>query len=79
MIPQQWTPPCNSQCTHKYAALMQIPFRHLVRLQFDIPPEKINQVHSRPPKPPPEEKPPPPADESRPPLISDDEMPSTSA
>ncbi|XP_075486853.1 uncharacterized protein LOC142526381 isoform X2 [Primulina tabacum] len=27
MIPQQWTPPCNSQCTNKYAALMQIPWR----------------------------------------------------
>ncbi|KAL0889996.1 hypothetical protein Bca101_013979 [Brassica carinata] len=25
MIPQQWTPPCGSQCTHKYAALTQIP------------------------------------------------------
>ncbi|KAI5657065.1 hypothetical protein M9H77_25858 [Catharanthus roseus] len=27
MIPQQWTPPCNNQCTLKYAALMQIPWR----------------------------------------------------
>nr|XP_016485672.1 PREDICTED: uncharacterized protein LOC107806070 isoform X1 [Nicotiana tabacum] len=27
MIPQQWAPPCNNQCTHKYAALMQIPWR----------------------------------------------------
>ncbi|WZZ25173.1 hypothetical protein YC2023_008574 [Brassica napus] len=27
MIPQQWTPPCGSQCTHKYAALTQIPWR----------------------------------------------------
>ncbi|KAL3624895.1 hypothetical protein CASFOL_031563 [Castilleja foliolosa] len=27
MIPEQWAPPCNSQCTHKYAALMQIPWR----------------------------------------------------
>ncbi|CAA3021531.1 Hypothetical predicted protein [Olea europaea subsp. europaea] len=25
MIPRQWTPPCNNQCTHKYAALIQIP------------------------------------------------------
>ncbi|CAN4087161.1 unnamed protein product [Withania somnifera] len=25
MIPQQWAPPCNNQCTHKYSALMQIP------------------------------------------------------
>ncbi|KAK4364136.1 hypothetical protein RND71_015494 [Anisodus tanguticus] len=27
MIPQQWAPPCNNQCTHKYSALMQIPWR----------------------------------------------------
>nr|GMD89442.1 uncharacterized protein LOC109170805 [Ipomoea batatas] len=27
MIPQQWAPPCNNQCTHKYATLMQIPWR----------------------------------------------------
>ncbi|CAA3021530.1 Hypothetical predicted protein [Olea europaea subsp. europaea] len=27
MIPRQWTPPCNNQCTHKYAALIQIPWR----------------------------------------------------
>uniref|UniRef100_A0A3Q7ICT2 Uncharacterized protein n=1 Tax=Solanum lycopersicum TaxID=4081 RepID=A0A3Q7ICT2_SOLLC len=26
MIPQQWAPPCNNQCTHKYSTLMQIPF-----------------------------------------------------
>ncbi|CAH9141701.1 unnamed protein product [Cuscuta epithymum] len=25
MIPLQWTPPCNNQCTQKYASLMQIP------------------------------------------------------
>ncbi|XP_060202893.1 uncharacterized protein LOC132631317 isoform X2 [Lycium barbarum] len=27
MIPNQWAPPCNNQCTHKYSALMQIPWR----------------------------------------------------
>ncbi|CAH9093602.1 unnamed protein product [Cuscuta epithymum] len=27
MIPLQWTPPCNNQCTQKYASLMQIPWR----------------------------------------------------
>ncbi|XP_026392298.1 uncharacterized protein LOC113287693 isoform X1 [Papaver somniferum] len=27
MFPQQWTPPCGSQCTKKYAALTQIPWR----------------------------------------------------
>ncbi|XP_024159136.1 uncharacterized protein LOC112166503 isoform X2 [Rosa chinensis] len=27
MIPHQWGPPCNHECTHKYAALMQIPWR----------------------------------------------------
>ncbi|KAF5728916.1 hypothetical protein HS088_TW21G01071 [Tripterygium wilfordii] len=27
MIPQQWTPPCGSQCNQKYAALTQIPWR----------------------------------------------------
>ncbi|XAR59150.1 hypothetical protein NMG60_11014817 [Bertholletia excelsa] len=27
MIPQQWSSPCGNQCTHKYAALMQIPWR----------------------------------------------------
>ncbi|KAF7119474.1 hypothetical protein RHSIM_Rhsim13G0176800 [Rhododendron simsii] len=26
MIPQQWAPPCGNECTHKYAALMQIPW-----------------------------------------------------
>ncbi|KAK4386605.1 hypothetical protein Sango_2531100 [Sesamum angolense] len=41
--------------------------------EFDIPAETINQVHSRPPKPPPEEKPAPPA------TPTTDEMPSTSA
>ncbi|KAL0321237.1 UNVERIFIED_CONTAM: hypothetical protein Sradi_5385200 [Sesamum radiatum] len=41
--------------------------------KFDIPAETINQVHSRPPKPPPEEKPAPPATRTT------DEMPSTSA
>ncbi|KAL0328852.1 UNVERIFIED_CONTAM: hypothetical protein Scaly_2317800 [Sesamum calycinum] len=40
---------------------------------FDIPAETINQVHSRPPKPPPEEKPAAPA------TPTTDEMPSTSA
>ncbi|XP_010242940.1 PREDICTED: uncharacterized protein LOC104587157 isoform X1 [Nelumbo nucifera] len=27
MLPQQWTSPCGNQCTAKYAALMQIPWR----------------------------------------------------
>ncbi|XP_031278659.1 uncharacterized protein LOC116137108 [Pistacia vera] len=27
MIPQQWASPCGNQCTHKYAALTQIPWR----------------------------------------------------
>ncbi|KAJ4703464.1 Defensin-like protein [Melia azedarach] len=27
MIPQQWSSPCGNQCTHKYSALMQIPWR----------------------------------------------------
>ncbi|PPR88561.1 hypothetical protein GOBAR_AA32126 [Gossypium barbadense] len=27
VIPQQWASPCGNQCTHKYAALMQIPWR----------------------------------------------------
>ncbi|OVA00576.1 hypothetical protein BVC80_9087g73 [Macleaya cordata] len=27
MLPQQWTPPCGSECTKKYAALKQIPWR----------------------------------------------------
>ncbi|XP_070051697.1 uncharacterized protein [Nicotiana tomentosiformis] len=27
MIPQQWTPPCNKQCTNKFSALTQIPWR----------------------------------------------------
>lgn len=35
MIPAQWTPPCNSQCTHKYAALMQIPCNFIFPLSFE--------------------------------------------
>ncbi|CAK9321023.1 unnamed protein product [Citrullus colocynthis] len=27
MIPQQWASPCGNQCTQKYAALTQIPWR----------------------------------------------------
>ncbi|PKI69314.1 hypothetical protein CRG98_010315 [Punica granatum] len=27
MMPQQWGSPCGSQCTSKYAALIQIPWR----------------------------------------------------
>ncbi|XP_023877676.1 uncharacterized protein LOC111990087 isoform X2 [Quercus suber] len=27
MLPQQWASPCGNQCTNKYAALMQIPWR----------------------------------------------------
>ncbi|CAN1178351.1 hypothetical protein LINPERPRIM_LOCUS8500 [Linum perenne] len=27
MIPQQWAQPCGTECTHKYAALTQIPWR----------------------------------------------------
>ncbi|XP_061375602.1 uncharacterized protein LOC133317734 isoform X3 [Gastrolobium bilobum] len=27
MMPQQWASPCGNQCTHKYAALTQIPWR----------------------------------------------------
>uniref|UniRef100_A0A2P2IKJ8 Defensin-like protein n=1 Tax=Rhizophora mucronata TaxID=61149 RepID=A0A2P2IKJ8_RHIMU len=27
MLPQQWAPSCGSQCTCKYAALTQIPWR----------------------------------------------------
>ncbi|XP_049357733.1 uncharacterized protein LOC125822382 [Solanum verrucosum] len=27
MIPQQWAPPCNKQCTNKFSALTQIPWR----------------------------------------------------
>ncbi|XP_048438530.1 uncharacterized protein LOC103930512 isoform X2 [Pyrus x bretschneideri] len=27
MTPHQWGSPCGHQCTHKYAALMQIPWR----------------------------------------------------
>ncbi|CAN6461831.1 unnamed protein product [Victoria cruziana] len=27
MFPQQWSSPCGNQCTHKYSALMQIPWR----------------------------------------------------
>nr|XP_025622015.1 uncharacterized protein LOC112714604 isoform X2 [Arachis hypogaea] len=27
MIPQQWASPCGNQCTNKYAALTQIPWR----------------------------------------------------
>ncbi|XP_021825888.1 uncharacterized protein LOC110766807 isoform X5 [Prunus avium] len=27
MIPHQWGSPCGNQCTNKYAALMQIPWR----------------------------------------------------
>ncbi|KAK3009423.1 hypothetical protein RJ639_014132 [Escallonia herrerae] len=27
VIPEQWTPPCGNQCTHKFASLMQIPWR----------------------------------------------------
>ncbi|KAI3456276.1 hypothetical protein Pfo_012939 [Paulownia fortunei] len=127
MIPPQWTLPCNSECTHKYAALMQIPWRVFCKKgcdadgetwdeclgecdeicykdpvlkdqqwsayidrspgsasysEFDISSEKVNQVHSRPPKPPIEEKPGPPAVESRPPNVTKpapDEIPSTSA
>ncbi|KAK1284316.1 hypothetical protein QJS10_CPB21g00534 [Acorus calamus] len=26
-LPQQWTSPCGNQCTSKYSALMQIPWR----------------------------------------------------
>ncbi|KAG6382463.1 hypothetical protein SASPL_157878 [Salvia splendens] len=50
--------------------------------KFDIPAEKLKQVHSRPPKPAPEEKPRPPAAESRPPLVyvpCGDEVLNTSA
>lgn len=55
---------------------------HSLSLQFDIPEEKLKQVHARPPKPPPEEKPRPPAAESTPPSVSipsGDEVLSTSA
>ncbi|XP_050207370.1 uncharacterized protein LOC126656790 isoform X2 [Mercurialis annua] len=27
MLPPQWAPPCGSECTKKYAALTQIPWR----------------------------------------------------
>lgn len=27
LIPQQWVSPCGNHCTHKYAALTQIPWR----------------------------------------------------
>ncbi|KAH9748661.1 hypothetical protein KPL70_005096 [Citrus sinensis] len=27
MIPQQWASPCGNQCTQKFAALTQIPWR----------------------------------------------------
>eukprot|EP01018_Ginkgo_biloba_P020784 Gb_37490 [translate_table: standard] len=27
MIPEQWKSPCGNNCTHKYAALTQIPWR----------------------------------------------------
>ncbi|GMP72468.1 hypothetical protein CsSME_00030499 [Camellia sinensis var. sinensis] len=119
MIPQQWAPPCGSQCTHKYAALTQIPWRVFCKkgcgsdgetweeclgecdeicykdpvlkdrqwsayidrspgaasyseecfhacvagcgYKYEIPSEKVDQVHpNRPTKPPPEKKPPPP-------------------
>lgn len=51
------------------------PLHHSV-LQFDIPPEKVEQVHSRPPKTQPEEKQKKPAPISKP---ATDEVPSTSA
>ncbi|KAG6385331.1 hypothetical protein SASPL_154164 [Salvia splendens] len=147
MIPEQWAPPCNSQCTHKYASLVQIPYVRIVRLfsndgrvfckkgcdadgdtwdecvgecdeicykdpvlkdkqwsayidrspgsvtyseecfracvagcsyKFDVPEEKMKEVHGRPTKPPPM----PPAAESRPTPVSirvGDEVLSTSA
>ncbi|KAF2585241.1 hypothetical protein F2Q70_00034779 [Brassica cretica] len=36
MIPQQWTPPCGSQCTHKYAALTQIPCMFISLDSIDV-------------------------------------------
>ncbi|XP_042039562.1 uncharacterized protein LOC121785244 [Salvia splendens] len=136
MIPEQWAPPCNSQCTHKYASLVQIPWRVFCKkgcdadgdtwdecvgecdeicykdpvlkdkqwsayidrspgsvtyseecfracvsgcsYKFDIPEEKLKEVHARPTKPPPM----PPAAESRPTPVSirvGDEVLSTSA
>ncbi|XP_047332225.1 uncharacterized protein LOC124935836 [Impatiens glandulifera] len=27
MLPEEWIPPCGNQCTKKYAALTQIPWR----------------------------------------------------
>ncbi|KAL6586060.1 hypothetical protein OROMI_002704 [Orobanche minor] len=50
--------------------------------EFNIPTEKVNQVHSRPPKPPVREKPGPPAVGSRPPdrnRPDQDEIPSISS
>jgi len=29
LIPQQWVSPCGNHCTHKYAALTQIPCKPL--------------------------------------------------
>ncbi|KAL8506991.1 hypothetical protein ACS0TY_017754 [Phlomoides rotata] len=125
MIPE-WAPPCNTQCTHKYATLMQIPWRVFCKKgcdadgetldeclgecdeicykdpvlkdqqwsayidrspgsatysEFETPSDVIDQVHSRDPKPPPEEKPSPstsesPVSNSKP---TKDEIPSTSA
>ncbi|KAL6586565.1 hypothetical protein OROMI_001553 [Orobanche minor] len=50
--------------------------------EFNIPTEKVNQVHSRPPKPPVREKSGPPTVGSRPPdrnIPDQDEIPSISA
>ncbi|KAL2474077.1 uncharacterized protein Fot_49813 [Forsythia ovata] len=64
---------------------VQMPYIYMVikeELQFDLPSEKANQVHSkRPSKPPTIEKPTPPAVESRPPRESGhtDDIPSISA
>ncbi|KAI6703775.1 hypothetical protein NL676_012911 [Syzygium grande] len=140
MIPQQWASPCGSQCTSKYSALTQIPWRVFCKkacdadgetweecleecsemcykdpvlkdrqwsayidrspgaatyseecfhacvsgcgYKFEIPLEKVEQVHpNRPPKPP---SPPPPAvhkatEPSPKPSVPSEDVPCTSA
>lgn len=143
MIPQDWAPPCGNECTKKFAALTQIPWRVFCKkgcaadgdtweeclgecneicykdpvlkdqqwsayidrspgaasysqecfhacvagcgYKFDIPSEKVNQVHpNRPTKPPnvQKPKPSPPKVVAAPPLESSsttENMPDTSA
>ncbi|KAL8511466.1 hypothetical protein ACS0TY_018024 [Phlomoides rotata] len=42
MIPE-WAPPCNTQCTHKYATLMQIPWRVFCKKGCDADGETLDE------------------------------------